>query len=359
MAISKIDTFHSFFAHNFHPPPATHTTHNMKFHYSVLTAAALLAASADGFVPGTHSSFTPSTTTLQRVASPAVTTFREQQGFGVVQPLHSSRQDTVLQMNLVNRFVKVAQSNVLKVIQSLEAPEKIMNQAMIDMQNDLVKVRQSYAELSASTKRLFKQKEAAEYRAKDWYRRAQLALQAGNDDLAKEALARRQQQLDVMKDLQTQIDTQNVAADKLFEGIRALEGKIMEAKTRKNEFVARAKAAESTTKVNDMLSGLTGNTSMDAFRRMEEKVEALEAAAEASDEMVKLLPENSSNSLMDSVVENEFLLLEGNSAVEEEFEKMKSKMLGGSTTKKSYSPAIESELEELKSTKIPVTKGDF
>lgn len=331
----------------------------MKFHYSVLSLAALLTASSHGFAPGSPSSFTPSTTTLQRVASPAVTTFRQQQGFGGVAYSSTARHETALQMNLVNRFLKVAQSNVLKVIQNLEAPEKIMNQALIDMQNDLVKVRQSYAELSASTKRLSKQKDAAEYRAQDWYRRAQLALQAGNDSLAKEALARRQQQLDVVKDLQTQMDSQNVAADKLFEGIRALEAKITEAKTRKNEFAARAKAAESQTKVNDLLSGLTGNTSMDAFRRMEEKVEALEAAAEASNEMVKLLPENSSDGLMDNVIENEFLLLEGNSAVEEEFEKLKMKMLGGSTTKKEFSPSIESEFEQLKSTKIPVSRGDF
>jgi len=329
----------------------------MRFHYSVLTVAALLTASANGFVPGSHSSFTPSTTTLQRAVSPGVTTFREQQGFGVSAYSSTARHGTALQMNLVNRFLKVAQSNVLKVIQSLEAPEKIMNQALIDMQDDLVKVRQSYAEISASNKRLAKQKDALEYRAKDWYKRAQLALQAGNDSLAKEALARRQQQLDAMAQLQTQIDSQNVAADKLFDGIRALEVKIIEAKTRKNEFAARAKAAESTTKVNDMLSGLTGNTSMDAFKRMEEKVEALEAAAEASDEMVRLLPENASNNLMDNVIENEFLLLEGNSAVEEEFERMKTKMLGGSS--KAYSPSVESELKELKSTKIPVSRGDF
>eukprot|EP00544_Gedaniella_sp_CCMP2646_P003476 CAMPEP_0202490406 /NCGR_PEP_ID=MMETSP1361-20130828/7816_1 /ASSEMBLY_ACC=CAM_ASM_000849 /TAXON_ID=210615 /ORGANISM="Staurosira complex sp., Strain CCMP2646" /LENGTH=320 /DNA_ID=CAMNT_0049120285 /DNA_START=119 /DNA_END=1081 /DNA_ORIENTATION=- len=320
----------------------------MKFHFSVLTATVLLASCVNGFAPS--SSFTPSSTTLQRTAamSPEVTAFRQQQGFG---PMHSSSPQTshtALQMNLVNRFLKVAQSNVLKVIQSLESPEKIMNQAMIDMQDDIVKVRQSYAELTASTKRLSKQKDSAEAQAKDWYRRAQLALQAGNDSLAKEALARRQQQLENMANLQTQIDTQNIAADKLFEGIRTLEGKILEAKTRKNEFIARAKAAESQTKVNDMLSGLTGNTSMDAFKRMEEKVEALEAAAEASNEMLKLLPENSSDSLMDNVIENEFLLLEGNSAVEEEFERMKMKMLGAS------SPVSETTI-----TKIPISRSEF
>jgi phage shock protein A len=265
--------------------------------------------------------------------------------------------------NLINRFVKVTQANANRVLQSLEAPEKIMNQALIDMQNDLVKVRQSYAEITSSQRRLANERDEAEAEADRWYKRAQLAMKTGNDGLAKEALIRKQQQMEVMNKIQLQIDGQAVAADKLYDGLRALEAKIMEAKQRKAEFVARAKAAESTQKVNDMLSGVTGNTSMDAFKRMEEKVEALEAAAEASAEMAGLALPGSSSST--SEIENEFLLLEGNAAVEEEFTRMKTKMLGGSTEKskvsikseKIFDPSIETEFETLKA-KTKATGGE-
>jgi phage shock protein A len=265
--------------------------------------------------------------------------------------------------NLINRFVKVTQANANRVLQSLEAPEKIMNQALIDMQNDLVKVRQSYAEITSSQRRLANERDEAEAEADRWYKRAQLAMKTGNDGLAKEALIRKQQQMEVVNKIQLQIDGQAVAADKLYDGLRALEAKIMEAKQRKAEFVARAKAAESTQKVNDMLSGVTGNTSMDAFKRMEEKVEALEAAAEASAEMAGLALPGSSSST--SEIENEFLLLEGNAAVEEEFTRMKTKMLGGSTEKskvsikseKIFDPSIETEFETLKA-KTKATWGE-
>jgi phage shock protein A len=265
--------------------------------------------------------------------------------------------------NLINRFVKVTQANANRVLQSLEAPEKIMNQALIDMQNDLVKVRQSYAEITSSQRRLANERDEAEAEADRWYKRAQLAMKTGNDGLAKEALIRKQQQMEVVNKIQLQIDGQAVAADKLYDGLRALEAKIMEAKQRKAEFVARAKAAESTQKVNDMLSGVTGNTSMDAFKRMEEKVEALEAAAEASAEMAGLALPGSSSST--SEIENEFLLLEGNAAVEEEFTRMKTKMLGGSTEKskvsikseKIFDPSIETEFEALKA-KTKATGGE-
>ena len=48
----------------------------------------------------------------------------------------------------------------------------------------------------------------------------------------------------------------------------------------KDTLIARARTAKTTSQVNDMLGSITGTTSMDAFDRMQEKVEALEASAE-------------------------------------------------------------------------------
>lgn len=189
-----------------------------------------------------------------------------------------------------------------------------------------------------------KQKEQAEAIANDWYGRAQLALQKNNDELAKEALTRRQQQLDEAADLQSQIDMQNAAIDKLYDGMKALEGKIMESKAKKEQMIARARTAESTKKVNDMMSGITGKTSMDAFTRMEEKVEALEAAADVSAEMGSLggnmLPGSA-----DADLEKQFKLLEGSNKVDDELRKMKGMLTGSSDSKNSD---VDDELAKLK-----------
>lgn len=220
-----------------------------------------------------------------------------------------------------------------------------MTQALEDMQTDLVKVRQSYAEITATNRRLLKQKEQADALAQDWYKRAQLALSKGEEGLAKEALSRRQQQTETAEGLQIQIDMQANAVDKLYDGMQALESKILEAKSKKEQMVARARTAQSTQKVNDMLGGITGNTSMDAFTRMEEKVEALEAAAEVSGEMGSMggrsLPGSSGGS-----VEAQFKLLESSSSVDKELEEMK-KMLG-STSSASKKDDMDDELERLK-----------
>jgi phage shock protein A len=71
-------------------------------------------------------------------------------------------------MNMLDRFFRVVKSNVNSVIQSLEDPEKVLDQAVNDMQSDLIKIRQSYAEVSATQKRMEKQRDAAQALASDW-----------------------------------------------------------------------------------------------------------------------------------------------------------------------------------------------
>lgn len=340
------------------------------------TPSSILAVTLLGFV-GTTDAFAPpsmasSSSFVPRATSVVTTTlYGPNHFYKSVQQQYNNNNNNVhrktpsssasaLQMGLVDRFMRVAKSNINSVLMNLEGPEKIMNQAVEDMQKDLLKIRQSYAEVTASQRRLAKQRESAEVSAQDWYNRAQLALRKGNEGLARAALTRRQEQLDVVQGLTSQMDVQGAAIDKLYEGMHTLEAKILEAKQKKEQYAARAKTAESTVKVNDMLSGMTGKTSMDAFTRMEEKVEALEAAAEASAEMSSLagnyLPGSS-----ESELEKEFLFLEGSASVEDELNKMKTKLLSGSSSSKTKLD-VDPELEELArktSVKIPVKRYDY
>ena len=217
----------------------------------------------------------------------------------------------------------------------------------------MVKIRQSYAEITATQRRLMKQKEQADATAADWYKRAQLALEKGNDELAKEALTRRQTAVEEADSLQQQIDLQVASIDKLYEGMQILEKKILEAKSKKEQMVARARTAQSTQKVNDMLGGVTGKTSMDAFKRMEDKVVALEAAAEVSETMGSMgaLPGPAE-------IEKQFKLLEASSSVDDELAAMKRNLLTGSaeepkasSTSASSGPAskaVEDEIAKMK-----------
>eukprot|EP00440_Ansanella_granifera_P009749 gb/GFBE01010566.1/.p1 GENE.gb/GFBE01010566.1/~~gb/GFBE01010566.1/.p1 ORF type:complete len:302 (+),score=98.15 gb/GFBE01010566.1/:1-906(+) len=237
--------------------------------------------------------------------------------------------------NLFERFARVAKANVNKVLQGLEDPEKVLDQAVDEMQGDLIKVRQSYAEVLATQRRLITQKEQADQVASEWYKRAELAVEKGDDELAKEALTRRQTQADKANDLQRQIDAMTGNVDKLFESVKALEAKIMQAKDEKEQLIARARTAKTTAQVNEMLSDVTATGGTGAFDRMKEKVEMLETRAEVSS---GLLPEASSK----GSIEDRFKQLESGNAVDDELAKLKgSKALPGKS-------ALDAELEAMR-----------
>ena len=217
-------------------------------------------------------------------------------------------------MNIFERFSRVAKANVNELLNKMEDPEKVMNQAVEDLQKDLVKIRQSYAEVMATQKRMEKQRAAAEQLANEWLSRAQLALSNEDEELAREALSRKQTATEQAATLALQLEQQASSLNALFESMQQLEAKIVEAKAMKEQYVARARTAATSTKVNDMLAGV-GENSMGAFDRMKEKVESLETQAEVSSAML--------GAADDVSLDQRFKALEGNSSVDDELAAMK------------------------------------
>jgi len=306
----------------------------MKLHIDTLTYSTMVLAAihpAEAFAPIHHPS-------MARLTIPSH-----------IASYYQPASVTALQANMFDRLIRVSKANANNILNKFENPEKLIAQAVEDMQNDLVRVRQTYAEVTASQRRLENSKRQLESQADDWHTRAELAIKKSNDGLAREALARREALLSQARGIQSQIDAQANSIDALYEGMRALEGKILEAASKKDQMKARARTAKSTQKVNDMISGLTGKTSMDAFNRMEEKVIALETAAEVSADMAKNNMFKSLSTSKDSAsdVELQFRLLEASDSVENELEKLKAKTLPSSSSvieeKTIYTRKIEKE----------------
>lgn len=237
---------------------------------------------------------------------------------------HSRRVSrSTVSMNMFERFSRVVSSNVNSVLKGLEDPEKVIEQAVLDMQNDLIKIRQSYAEISATTKRMEKQRDVAASAAEEWYRRAQLALEKGDEELAREALSRRQIQKDLDESLTGQINMQSSASDKLYTSMSSLEGKITEAKREKEMLIAKARTAKTSLQVNDMLNTVgSGTSAMDAFERMKTKVDSLESQAEVAGELA------ASSSGTTVKLEDRFKALEGNTKVDDELAAMRRSLPG-------------------------------
>jgi phage shock protein A len=221
-------------------------------------------------------------------------------------------------MGFFDRLSRLVRANANAAISSMEDPAKILDQSVADMQADLVKLRQAVATAIASQKRIKNQAEQAQTQANTWYERAELALKKGEEDLAREALGRRKTCQDTATALSAQMQGQAAQVEQLKQSLVKLESKIAEAKTKKDMLKARAQAAQAQEQLQSAVGNLGTNSSMAAFERMEEKVEALEARSQAAAE------------LAGADLESQFAALEGAPEVDAELEALKGKLSGSS-----------------------------
>jgi phage shock protein A len=219
-------------------------------------------------------------------------------------------------MALFDRLSRVVRANLNDLVSKAEDPEKVLEQTIIDMQGDLVQLRQAVASAIASQKTTEQRYNSDSSEAVKWEQRAKLALSKGDESLAREALVRKKNLLSSASTLQEQLGAQRSQVDSLRQNLVALESKISEAKTKKNMLVARAKAAKATEEVQKTLSGINTTSAMSTFERMETKVLELEARSQASGE------------LGGYGIEQQFAQLEAGSNVDDELALLKAQIGG-------------------------------
>ncbi|MEI6444682.1 MAG: PspA/IM30 family protein [Nostocales cyanobacterium ELA583] len=212
-------------------------------------------------------------------------------------------------MEVINRILRVIRANFNSLVSNAEDPEKILENAFMEMQENLVQLRQGVAQAIATQKRTERQAAAGESQGEEWYRRAQLALQQGNESLAREALTKRKFYQQTATNLTSQIQQQKDVVAKLKQDMRTLELKLAEIKTKKDMYIARARSAEASYRLQEMLTGASTTSSLGALERMEEKVLQIEAQSEAmsqlgSDDLEKRLTSLDSHNDIDTELAN-------------------------------------------------------
>jgi phage shock protein A len=188
-------------------------------------------------------------------------------------------------MGIFARLATLIKSNLNDLISKSEDPEKMLNQVVIDMQNQLVEAKKQVAVSIADEKRLAKQAEQEAANAAEWERRAMLAIKAGDDTLAKEALSRKKEHENLSTQLKDQWTKQKNAVDQLKTALRMLNAKIEEAKRKKNVLIARKKRAEAQKAIQETMTGLNNASAFETFDRMANKIDQMEAEAEAATEL--------------------------------------------------------------------------
>ena len=191
-------------------------------------------------------------------------------------------------MGFFNRISTIFKANVNAALDQAEDPEKMLNQITTEMQEQLVQIKQQVAAAIANEKRLQKDYENEQEQADSWEQKATIALQKGNEDLAKQALARRNEHASIANSYKDQWEKQQQAVEMLKGNLRTLERKIDEAGRKKDLLIARQKRAKAQKAIHETMAGMKDNSAFASFERMEAKVGDMEARADAAAEMAEM-----------------------------------------------------------------------
>ena len=239
-------------------------------------------------------------------------------------------------MSMFQRIGLLLRSNINSMVSSAEEPEKILNQLLIDMREQFINAKKQVAVAIADEKRLYAKLNQAKKTSADWEKKAMLALTKGDEGLAREALARKQEQDSLATQWQQQWIAQKQATEGLRESLHKLNSKIGEAKRKKDLLIARSKRAEAQKSIQQTMGGLNDNSAFDAFERMNDKVEQNEAEAEAAADLA--------GELSGSNLEDQFAALEHESGTNDALADLRAKMgLGDATVKAPLALGMQDE----------------
>ncbi len=197
-------------------------------------------------------------------------------------------------MNIFKRLFKVGQAEAHNIVDKLEDPIKMSEQAIRDLKKDLAIAMQSFAEVKAIAIRMERDKNTYSQQAQDWERKAVMLLEKAHsgqmtveqaEKLAREALLQKDDSLKKATEAEVNYQKQTEMVDKLAIQIDKLKKTVQQQENDLITLKARAKTASSMKKINQQLSSIDSSSTLSMLERMKQKVDEDETLAQAYAEM--------------------------------------------------------------------------
>jgi phage shock protein A len=188
-------------------------------------------------------------------------------------------------MNWLNNFTLLMRSSITALRETVQDPERMIHQLIIDMEEELERVRASVAGAIADEIQLRKQVEGARDDSRQWLDRATAALRRGDEAGSKAALEQKVLAEQRANSLDTEYRKQQEQTAKLQRSVRDLEDKIRQARQKQTLLLARLVRAESEQRIDNALKQSTSQSAFAQFSRLERRVDRAEAMNEAYDRL--------------------------------------------------------------------------
>ena len=223
-------------------------------------------------------------------------------------------------MGILDRLSRLVRANVNDMIDSAEDPEKMLNQILRDMESAIPQARGQVQEMIAQEKLMEADRDQAQKLALEWGNKAQRAVAAGKDDLAREALRRKRDNEQNAQLYTEQLATQEQVVVKLKDQLRQLDAKYQATLSKRDTLLARARAAKATEQVARTLTTFSPTDPSADLERMERKIRSREAKAAAMVEMGSETLDAQFMELDDPDIEAELALLKAGGGLDDGIE---------------------------------------
>jgi len=216
-------------------------------------------------------------------------------------------------MSLWTRIKRIFSSNLNSVLDSAEDPEKMIDQIVRDMNEQLKSTKKHVASAIANQKKLERDYQNEVAKSENFLQKAKAILNDGdesNDHLAKEALQKKKHHDKIAAQIKGSLDAQTEMVNKLKSNLRKLEAKVKESESKKNLLKAKHATAQTQKQIAEQMGKVDDNSTFEAFDRLESKITGVEDQALAQLELNSEMLDNQLDDVMfDTGVESEFLAL--------------------------------------------------
>lgn len=188
-------------------------------------------------------------------------------------------------MALMERVTTLVRANLNDLIDKAEDPEKMIKQVILDMQNQLLQVKTQVAIAIADQHLLAKKQKENEDKVAEWRRKAELAVDKKQDDLARAALERSLSCRSMAESFKQQVEDQEVQVENLKSALRKLQQKLEEAQSKSDLLIAQHRRARAMNRAADAQLAMKEPSHQTALDRMKNKVQRTEAISQAKAEL--------------------------------------------------------------------------
>jgi phage shock protein A len=189
-------------------------------------------------------------------------------------------------MGLLERVGTLVRANLNDLVDRAEHPSKMIKQVILDMENQLLQLKTQVAISIADQHMLEKKEQENSDKAAEWLRKAELAVDKGQDDLARAALERHLSAERTKASFHQQIEDQRAQVTTLKGALSKLEQKLAEAQAKSDMLIAQHRRARALGNATDAQLAMGGQSAVRTFERMKHKVRIEEAVSQAKAELV-------------------------------------------------------------------------